>query len=142
MEEILIEFVNTLDSLFKKLQEDAGSASGISQLTISQFQYINAIHELGEPTITEVAEKLAITKASVTAGINKLTKRGHITKTQSREDKRVFRVRLTGTGKQLIDAKYQALKEYGDFISAALSEDEARQFKAIITKLVKLFRQT
>jgi DNA-binding MarR family transcriptional regulator len=142
MEEILIEFVNTLDSLFKKLQEEVGNTSGVSQLTISQFQYIDAIHQLGEPTITEIAEKLSITKASVTAGINKLAQRGYVTKTQSREDKRVFRVSLTETGMQLINAKYQALKEYGDFISAALSEDEARQFQAIITKLVKLFRQT
>ncbi|WP_414529869.1 glycosyltransferase [Nodularia chucula] len=51
MEEILLEFVNTLDSSFKKLQEEAGINSGISQLTISQFQYIDAIHQLGEPTI-------------------------------------------------------------------------------------------
>ncbi|MEA5534501.1 hypothetical protein [Crocosphaera sp. XPORK-15E] len=46
MEEILIEFVNTLDLSFKKLQEEVGSTSGVLPLTISQFQYIDAIYEL------------------------------------------------------------------------------------------------
>lgn len=34
MEKILIEFINTLDSSFKKIQAEAGSASGIAQLTL------------------------------------------------------------------------------------------------------------
>ncbi|MEG4589418.1 hypothetical protein QUA54_30005 [Microcoleus sp. MOSTC5] len=42
--------------------------ASVSQLTISQFQYIDAIHQLQQPTITEVAEKLTITKASVNVG--------------------------------------------------------------------------
>ncbi|MEM7580345.1 MAG: MarR family winged helix-turn-helix transcriptional regulator [Mastigocoleus sp.] len=141
MEKILLEFVSTLDSLFKKLQEEAGNSSGLSKLTISQLQYIDAIHSLGEPTITEVADKLSITKASVTAGVNKLVQGGYVIKAQSHRDKRVFHLSLTDMSRQFIEVKYQALKEYGDFISAALSEEEAREFEAIITKLVRLFRQ-
>lgn len=139
MEKILIEFVNTLDSSFKKIQAEVGSISGASQLTISQFQYIDAIHELEKPTITEVAEKLSIAKASVSTGINKLIKKGYVIKTQSDRDKRIFYVSLTEMGQKLMNAKYQALKEYGNFINAALSEDEAKQFEAILTKLVRLF---
>ncbi len=60
MEKILIEFINTLDSSFKKIQAEAGSTAGITQLTISQFQYIEAIHELEKPTVTKVANQLAI----------------------------------------------------------------------------------
>lgn len=141
MEKILLEFIDTLDSSFKKLLEDVRSTNGVSQLTISQFQYIDAIHELGEPTITEIAEKLAITKASSTAGVNKLVEKGYLNKTQSAQDKRIFHVNLTDRSRQLIDAKYQALREYGEFVQAALSEEEVKQFEAIVTKLVKLFKQ-
>jgi DNA-binding MarR family transcriptional regulator len=141
MEKLLIEFVNTLDLSLKKLQEEVGYGSGISKLTINQFQYIDAIYELGEPTFTEIADKLNITKASVTTGINKLINMGYVTKTQSSVDRRVFHVGLTEAGKQLIKAKYQALKEYGEFIGASLSEDEARQFEETLTKIVKIFKQ-
>jgi hypothetical protein len=41
----------------------------------------------------------------------------------------------------MISAKYQTLKEYEEFICAALSPDEARQFEAILAKLVKSFEQ-
>ena len=141
MEDLLIEFINSLDLSLKKIQAEVGDEMGISKLTIHQFQYIDAIHQLGEPAITEIADKLKITKASVTTGINKLVDLGYVIKTQSREDRRVFHVRLTKAGGQLIKAKYQALKEYGEFINASLSKAEARQLEKTLTKLVKFFKQ-
>lgn len=142
MDTLLIEFINTFDLALKKQQKEAGDRSGFSALTISQLQYIDAIHSLGEPTITTIAEKLNITKASVTASVKKLISMGYVTKTRSNEDNRVFNISLTKAGEILVDAKYQALKEYGDFITTALTEDEARRFEKILTKLVKLFEQT
>jgi DNA-binding MarR family transcriptional regulator len=141
MELLLVEFINTLDLSLKKLQKEIGDSSGFSSLTISQLQYIDAIHALGTPAITEIANELNITKASVTAGVNKLIDMGYLTKTQSEEDKRVFHVSLTAAGKQLTVAKAQALQEYGEFITQVLSEEEARQFEAIMKKLVEQFRQ-
>lgn len=139
---LLIEFVNTLDSTFKKLQTKVSNISGVSQLTISQFQYIDTIHELKQPTITEIAHKLSIAKASVSNSINKLIEKGFVTKTQSSQDKRVYHITLTEKGNSLIHAKHLALKEYGDFINTALSEEEAEQFKSILNKLVRLFKTT
>lgn len=139
MEKQLIEFINTLDMTFKEIKQEAGA--GISRLTIHQYQYINAVYELGNPTITEIAKKLKITKASVTTGVNKLVDLGYLLKTRSSDDKRVLHVSLTESSGQLIQAKLAALKEYGQFIEASLSETEARQFKKILTKLVNLFKQ-
>lgn len=141
METLLIEFINTLDVSLKKFQKDMGDGSGFSRLTMSQLQYIDAIGALGKPAISDIANRLGITKASVTGGINKLIEMGYVTKTQSAEDKRVFHVALTEPGRQLVSAKQQALKEYGAFIGAALSEEEARQFEIILAKLVRLFKQ-
>lgn len=139
MDKLLLEFVNTLDLSLKKLQKEVGDRSGFAALTISQLQYIDAVSSLEEPTITAISEKLHITKASVTTGVNKLISMGYVTKTRSKDDKRVFHVSLTKAGGQLVEAKYQALKEYGDFINSALTKEEARQFEAILTKLVRLF---
>lgn len=139
MEKVLLEFVNTLDSSFKKLLTKTDSISGVSQLSISQFQYIDAIHELKEPTITTIARQLSMTKASVSAGINRLIDKGFVTKTQSQRDKRIFYLSLTLMGQQLIDAKYQALKEYVEFINASLTQEEIKHFEAILLKLVNLF---
>ena len=141
MEKVLIEFINTLDLSLKYFQESVDDESGFSKLTISQFQYIDAIHELGRPTFTEIAQKLGVTKASVTVGINKLIGLGYIVKTRSDQDKRVFHAVLTEAGCNLIKTKYKALKKYGEFITAALTEEEARAFEHTLSKLVGLFKQ-
>jgi DNA-binding MarR family transcriptional regulator len=141
MEKLLIEFVNTFDLSLKKVQKEAGNDSSFSNLTVSQLQYIEAVHVLSWPTITEIADKLNITKASVTAGINKLCGLGYMIKTQSSEDRRVYRVSLTEAGERLVKVKAQALKEYGEMISSALSKDEARQFEVTLKKIVQHFKQ-
>ncbi|MCX6065832.1 MAG: MarR family winged helix-turn-helix transcriptional regulator [Chloroflexi bacterium] len=135
MDKILLEFIETLDQSLKRLQPE-----GFAHLTVSQFQYIDTIAALGQPTITDVVARLGFSKPSVTAGIQKLVEMGFVVKTQSETDKRVFYVALTGAGAALVAAKLQTLKEYGDFIRSALSAEEARQFDAILTKLVALFK--
>ena len=140
MERFLIEFIDTLDQSLKKLQHEAGDGSGFARLTINQLHYIDAIHSLGEPTISEIAEKLRITKASVTAGVNKLILLGYVEKHQSTLDRRVFHVRLTAPAQALIQTRAQALRDYGEFIQAALSEEEARQFQMTLAKIVQLFK--
>jgi DNA-binding MarR family transcriptional regulator len=136
-----MEFIDTLDLSLKNFQEGLDDESGFSRLTISQFQYIDAIHELGQPTFSEVAGKLRITKASVTTGINRLIDLGYVIKTRSNQDRRVFHASLTATGMRLIKAKFRALNQYGEFIASALTEEEARQFEHTLTKLVGLFKQ-
>lgn len=141
MQQLLIEFINTLDLSLKAVEQQASSRAGVGRLTIAQLQYIDAVHELGEPTITEIAARLGITKASVTAGVNKLVSLGYAVKAQSSADRRALHVSLTGLGDQVVAAKHQALREYSAFIDAALSEEEARQLEAILTKLVDRFKQ-
>jgi DNA-binding MarR family transcriptional regulator len=141
MEELLIAFIDTLDISLKDLQKEVGD-SGLAKLTIHQLQYIEAIGTLGIPTISEVADKLAITKASVTNGINKLISLGYVVKSQSSQDRRVYHVSLTEAGTQIIQAKYRALQDYGEFIRSALSEEEVRQFESILHRLVQLFKKS
>ncbi len=138
MEQLLLEFIDTLDASLKQVQKDAGA--GFASLTISQFQYLNTIHALGQPTITDIAKHLGVTKASATGGINRLAGLGYVDKTQSSADRRVFYVQLTPVAQQLVQTKFDALKAYEAFVLSALSETEARQFERILTKLVHHFK--
>ncbi len=141
LEQILTEFIDTLDLSFKRVQKDASSAAGTVSLTLSQLQYLEAIYALGEPTLTEIADKLAFTKASVTTAVNKLAKLNYLVKTRSDDDKRVFHVSLTEKSAALVKAKYQALQNYGSFIRSTLSQGEAEQLERTLSKLIKLFKK-
>ena len=65
-----------MDTALKKLQKQVWLDSGVSKQSSSLFRYIDAINELSEPTITEIARQMDISKASVTIGIQKLMKLG------------------------------------------------------------------
>ncbi len=136
IEDTLLEFINTLDTSFKRIIQDTGHPLNI---TASQAQYIEAIYALENPTISELSEKLGITKASVTVGIHKLVEQGFVLKKQSKKDKRVFHVSLTKSSEKLIQAKQLALGTYGDFIRSVLSKNEAQGFEVIMKKLVQAF---
>ena len=129
MEQLLREFINTLDLSLKKMLREAGDGSAFAGLTIPQLNYLEAIHALGEPTITDLAGRLNFSKASVTAGVQKLVELGYVHKTQSTADRRVVHVGLTASGAELAAAKTRALSAYEAFIKSALSDEESRQFK-------------
>lgn len=138
MEKILLEFIDTLHATLKRLQTDHGT--GLARLTVNQFNYIDAIQSLGEPTITEIAEWLNFSKASVTAGINKLVALGYVQKSQSSVDRRSVHANLTPASRELLATRDRALHAYGEYIRAVLSEEEARQLESILAKLVQGFQ--
>jgi DNA-binding MarR family transcriptional regulator len=142
MESILFEFVDTLDSLLKKMHLEIDNGTGLSSLTISQFQYINAINQLGEPSVTELAEKMKITKASVTTGVHRLELMGYVIKSPSVKDRRAVRLRLSEKGERLVAAKVRALQEYGELIRSALSAEQAVEFEKILTQLVAYIKKS
>jgi DNA-binding MarR family transcriptional regulator len=141
MQELFLKFIDTLDVSLKTAQMEAGERTGFSKLTVSQLQYVDAVHALGEPTLSELAAKLNITKASVTTGVKKLVRSGYAIKTQSSTDKRIYHVSLTTAGKQLVAAKGQAIRSYEAFVRAALNEDELQRFEDTLAKLVRLFEE-
>ncbi len=140
METILLNFISTLHQAFERQQQVAGVAAGAARLTLSQLHYLEAVAVLGEPTLSEVAQHLALSKASVTAGVNRLVALGYLTKTPSAHDRRASHVRLTPTAHALVAAKNQAVQAYARFAASALTPDEQQQLAHLLTKLVARFQ--
>lgn len=138
MEQLLIEFIDTLDRSLKKSQAEIGEEG--RGLTVSQLQYVEAVASLPMPTVTDIAEALTLSKASVTAGINKLVRLGYVAKTQSKIDRRMVHIKLTAAGDRLVAAKQNALADYLRFIQDALSPEEVEQFQHLMQKLVAYFQ--
>ncbi|PKN96380.1 MAG: MarR family transcriptional regulator [Chloroflexi bacterium HGW-Chloroflexi-5] len=139
MEATLLQFINTLDLLLKKEQLELGNATGFSKLTVSQLQYLDAVSALDKPTISEIAEKIRFTKASVTTGVNKLVETGYLIKTQSTHDKREIHVSLSELGETLAQAKRNTLQKYSELINSALDEQESILFTNSLAKIIHKF---
>jgi DNA-binding MarR family transcriptional regulator len=95
----LEQVINLLLSKSEQLEVDLKRESEIEELSIKQLQCIELIVELENPTLTELSERLKITKPSTTALIDKLESWGYVVKVKSDLDKRSAHVHLTEKGK-------------------------------------------
>lgn len=107
---------------------------GAREISLSQFQYINAIHHCEDPTATGLARMLDLSKPAVTGIVNKLIEQGYAYKQQSDSDRRVYYIHLTRDGKQVADAYETACREYIDGMAAALSANELDQLVVLMEK--------
>jgi DNA-binding MarR family transcriptional regulator len=107
---------------------------GAREINITQFQYINAINHMEEPTFTGLAKVLGVSKPSVTGIVNKLIEQGYAQKCQSDSDRRVYYIQLTRAGKQVAVAYEEACREYIDGMARALSDSELHQLMILMEK--------
>jgi DNA-binding MarR family transcriptional regulator len=98
MKYTLEQVINLLLSKSEQLEVDLKRESEIEELSIKQLQCIELIVELENPTLTELSERLKITKPSTTALIDKLESWGYVVKVKSDLDKRSAHVHLTEKG--------------------------------------------
>jgi DNA-binding MarR family transcriptional regulator len=121
------------DRCGKKLKESLSQTS-LNHLTYNHYIYLNIIDKLGQPTLSEIAEELSITKPSVTVMINKLIKEKLVDKLQSPHDKRVYFVELSELGRVLTSIEEESFMEITNKIMGNLNTKEQEQLRALIKK--------
>lgn len=141
MQTLLLQFVETLDRTLKTGRGNPGNLPGILNLTVSQLQYLEAIGELEQATVTAIAESLQVTKPSATAAVSRLIEQGFVSKTPSNSDGRVHYLELTAEGKKLAHLKELAAQDYETFIQSVLTQQELAAFEAALQKLVNQYNQ-
>ena len=112
-------------------------------LSISEMHMIEAVGK-GDSrgrTISNLAEDLDITLPSVTVGINKLVKKGHVTKVKYESDGREVYVLLTRSGRRIDSAHRYFHENMVRKVSDGLTESEKQAMMSGIIKLNAFFRQ-
>jgi DNA-binding MarR family transcriptional regulator len=136
--EYLLSKVSTMfQKTLKRIKYEALGKEEAQKLSLHHFSYILAIQELGNPTFTELSEKLKVTKPSVTAMVNKLIQEGYVYKRQSAEDRRTFHVYLDEKGQQLFEIERRGVTAFADQIRYVLSETEMKQFIELMRKIAQ-----
>jgi DNA-binding MarR family transcriptional regulator len=102
LQELNTLFVDTFDAILR-VEEKSLKQVGGGKLSISEFHTLECIGE-GEDnrrTVGEIAEALGVTVPTVTVCVNKLVKKGYVTKTRSEKDARVAIIELTLEGRKM-----------------------------------------
>jgi long-chain acyl-CoA synthetase len=89
------QHVRTLTRLARMLERDAGD------LSLPQFRVLALVDEGGERA-SQLADRLAVAKPTITAVVDGLVERGYLKRTADCDDRRATKITLTAAGKKAL----------------------------------------
>jgi DNA-binding MarR family transcriptional regulator len=111
-----------------------------SKLTMIQLRTVMFVSKKGIVKPTEIANKFAITPASVTSQIDNLVKEGWLQRKYNQDDKRVIEVLLTEKGKRDLEVEIKKLEESCSNLFENLTENEQKQLLELSKKTNQILR--
>ena len=132
---------STYRSVLRVEAEMLRSLSG-SDLSISEMHMLESIgKDAHGATITDIAQDQAITLPTVTTAIQKLEKKGYVTKEKSAKDARCVRVVLSETGRRAEVAHRYFHRQMVKAMIGDLSETERESLMEGLRKLDVFLRE-
>jgi len=113
------------------------STSKLKTLSSTQIHYIDLINHEHNPTMSELAKKLKVTKPTVTNSIEKLEKLGLVLKIQSDDDRRIQHLHLTKKGMEISKLHDKFHYVFTEKLVSNLNNEEIKQVAAILEKALK-----
>ncbi|MBA1335008.1 MAG: Transcriptional regulator of fatty acid biosynthesis FabT [Firmicutes bacterium] len=135
----LVETIQKISQMMGEFEDRALNSGELADLTVTQIYYLDVINRLENPTPSELASELNVTKPTITLTINRLADAHCIEKVQSREDRRVYFIKLTPKGRRIVDAHDNAHKEFAKQIMKCLDREEIEHVVRIFEKIIKCY---
>ena len=102
-----------------------------------QLYCIELIKNLQNPSLTELAEKMNIAKASISVMIERLEKNKFLYKISSDNDRRSAHVHLTEKGEKAASLHTELHKRIADLLTEGMTESEKEILIVLLNKSVK-----
>jgi DNA-binding MarR family transcriptional regulator len=133
----LINSFNTLFYDYNKILNKSCKIKSYNEISVASYQYLIAIFDAKQITITKLSEVLGLKKASVTQMIHSLMAKGYVKKDKDELDRRSSIIELTDKGNKLMELEENVYKSYMDHICKSLNKQELVQLDGLLSKLAK-----
>jgi DNA-binding MarR family transcriptional regulator len=133
----LVESIAALTRNIFSVEEDVKTAYSFSDLSITQMNYLETIAKLDNPSVSELATALRLTKSTVSINLDKLIEKEYIRKVQSDKDKRVTYLYLTTKGEQVNELHDEVHKQIALSFSEKLNPTELEILSILFDKLTR-----
>lgn len=127
----LRKIIQAIDMNSKQLVKRVG-------LTGPQLVILQEISSLGEVTAGEIAHAVSLSQATVTGILERMEKRDLLTRQRSDQDKRRTMVRITESGKQVLENAPPVMQEAFVERFASLQEWEQTMILSSLQRLVSI----
>jgi len=112
-----------------------------SDLSLRQIYYLEVIAELENPTPTELAKKMGLSKPSISTAMDKLNREGYVRKVPSTQDRRSYHIQLTQKGSQVSSEHEAVHRNIAQRLLANLDQAEAEQLARLMDKIIQSIQQ-
>jgi DNA-binding MarR family transcriptional regulator len=133
----LPEIVEVITRTFAQLQAEVLREGEFAELSLRQISCLDLIQRLEEPTPSDLARELGITKPSVSALVARLLTAGFIRKERSHRDARSFHLHLSDKGAELMDAHLRSHEAIAQHLLAGLNAYEQQQLAVLLAKVAE-----
>ena len=130
----LVESMDKLSGLMRKFQTELLSGD-LREYTLRQLYYIELIDKNEGISVSEISKALDLKKSTVSIAINQLIDLNIVTKIQSNTDKRIYFLKLTEKGKNIMKMHKQVHQNTIKKIINILEPDEIENFINIVDKI-------
>ena len=136
LNELLVDLFNHILVLEEKNLQDRGIS-----LSMTEVHTLENIQKSKTKTMSDVARLQLITQGTLTVAVNRLQKKGYVSRLQDAQDKRIIRLSLTAKALDVL-AIHETFHE--EMIDSFISDLKIDQDVALITSLRRImeyFRQ-
>lgn len=124
-----------LSRCYRAVREIAERGIAESGLGLSDFAALEALLHKGPLTITEIQAKVLLASGSMTAAVDRLERKGLVTRKATPNDRRAKLLELTPEGRRVVEAAFQSHAAELEAAMAVLSGTERRQLYGLLKKL-------
>ncbi len=136
LNEDLEKLISRLIHASEVLEEQLKMRSDLESLTPRQSRCTELIAELGNPTPSELAEQLGVTKPSISVMLEKMEVSNYLHKVRSDIDRRAAHVHLTERGEMAANLHRHLHRNISAILVNGLTELEKRDFSKLLNKAV------
>ncbi|WP_281164262.1 MarR family winged helix-turn-helix transcriptional regulator [Liquorilactobacillus sicerae] len=123
------------------IEEKELKKSQFNDLSIKEMHAINAITMYEHKTVSQVAKELHLTPGTLTATIDRLTKKNYVTRIRSNDDRRVIRLGLTKKGRLMFRAHAAFHRMMVRNFLKDLDQDEIKTIEKALRNLELFLRE-
>lgn len=127
------KLIHKLIDLFKYKEQYQLNTSGL----LPQDMYLlERIYFYGDSRVLEVAKNFGIAPSTLTGILNRLEKEGCIERIRSNQDRKLVKVSITSSGKDIVDRHIKEDEVFASRFFGGLQGQEVEDFKGLLAKLL------
>jgi DNA-binding MarR family transcriptional regulator len=136
LNELLVDLFNHILVLEEKNLQDRGIS-----LSMTEVHTLENIQKSKTKTMSDVARLQLITQGTLTVAVNRLQKKGYVSRLQDAQDKRIIRLSLTAKALDVLAIHDEFHEEMIDSFISDLKIDQDVALITSLRRIMEYFRQ-